>query len=448
MGKMTVNMTQGNYKKIIVNFAFPIFLSQLFQQLYNSIDSLIVGNFLGETALAAVSSSGSLIFLFVGFFTGVGSGAGVIISKYFGAGDEKKVSQAVHNVVLLGLICGILMGVIGLIFSPMILKLMGTTTEVLPQSIAYFQVYFCGAITLVMYNFFNGILNAMGDSTRPLIYLIISSCINVVLDLLFIGGFHWGVWAAALATIIAQGISALLCFYHMTRPNTVYQLHLRSLRLDLGLIGEILKMGLPSGVQNSVISIGNIMIQANINSFGTEAMAGCGSYFKVEGFVFLPITAFSMALTTFISQNLGAKKYDRARQGARFGIISGVIAAESIGFLMYLFSPQLVAAFGGSKEAITIGVTQARTECFFYFLLALSHLIAGVCRGAGHSVIPMFVMLGVWCVFRITYVTVAMMIKHWIVLVFLAYPITWSISSIIYTLYYFKSDWIHGFDKK
>lgn len=444
--KNTLNMTQGNYRRIIVQFAFPIFLSQLFQQLYNSIDSLIVGNALGETALAAVSSSGSLIFLFVGFFIGVGSGTGVIISKYYGADNERKVSQTIHNVIILGLICGILMGIIGLIFSPLILELTGTAKEVLPQSISYFRVYFCGAITLVMYNFFNGILNAIGDSKRPLIYLTISSFINIILDFVFVIGFHWGVWSAALATIISQGISALLCLYHLTRPGTIYQLHISMLKPNIELISEILKIGLPSGIQNSVISIGNVMIQANINSFGKMAMAGCGSYFKVEGFVFLPITAFSMALTTFISQNLGGNQYDRAKKGARFGILSGVIAAEIIGFAMYIFCPALIAAFGGSKGVIEIGITQARTECFFYFLLALSHLIAGVCRGAGQAIIPMMVMLGIWCIFRITYVTIAMQINHWIVLVFLAYPITWSISSFIYLVYYFKSDWIHGFN--
>lgn len=447
MSSGTVNMTRGEYKKIIFRFAFPIFLSQLFQQLYNSIDSLIVGNVLGETALAAVSSSGSLIFLFVGFFIGLGSGVGIVISKYFGAKDEESVSRTIHNGVILGLICSAIMCAVGLFASPWILKAMKTTKEVLPQSISYFRVYFCGSITLVMYNFFNGILNALGDSKRPLIYLIISSGINVLLDLLFIKGFGWGVWAAALATIIAQAISALLCLYHLTRPGTIYQIQLKKMRIETSILREIMRLGLPSGIQNSVISIGNIMIQSNINSFGTDAMAGCGSYFKVEGFVFLPITAFSMALTTFISQNLGAREYQRAKRGARFGIISGVMTAELIGLLMFIFSPQLIAMFGGSKVVIGIGVKQARTECFFYCLLALSHLIAGVCRGAGRSVIPMVVMLGVWCIFRITYVTIAMLIRHWIVLVFLAYPITWSISSIIYLIYYFKSDWIHGFER-
>ncbi len=447
VGKNTVNMTEGNYKRIIISFALPIFLSQLFQQLYNSIDALIVGNFLGETALAAVSSSGSLSFLFVGFFMGVGSGSGVAIGRYFGAGNIKKVQETIHNVIILGIICGLLMGILGFFFAPIILELMGTTPEVLPQSVSYFRVYFCGAITLIMYNFCNGILNAMGDSKRPLKYLIISSCLNIVLDLLFVGFFRWGVWAAAFATILAQGISAVLCLYHLTRPGTIYQIHLKQLIPNKDLIGEVLKYGLPSGIQNSVISIGNIIIQSNINSFGTTAMAGCGSYFKVEGFVFLPITAFSLAMTTFIAQNLGARKYDRARQGARFGIISGMALAEGIGFIMYFSAPFLIGLFGGGEAAIQIGISQARTECFFYCFLAMSHLIAGVCRGAGKAIVPMCVMLGVWCAFRILYVTVAMMINHWIILVFLAYPITWSISSIIYVIYYFKSDWIHGFEK-
>lgn len=442
----TKNMTVGDPKRLIISFAVPVFFSQLFQQLYNSVDSLIVGNFLGKEALAAVSSSGSLIFLFTSFFVGTSMGAGVVISRHFGAKNDALVSAAIHTVVCLGLICGVFMSILGVWASPVVLRWMGTAPEVLPESVAYFRVYFCGSLTLVMYNIFNGIMTALGDSRRPLCYLVFSSSLNIVLDLLFVGGFRWGVWAAALATILSQGASAVLCLFHLTWKGTVYQLTLSRLRIHKTQLREILRIGIPNGIQNSVISVGNVIIQSNINTFGADAMAGCGSYFKIEGFVFLPITCFGMALTTYIGQNLGAKEYDRAKQGARFGLIMTMVLAEAIGLVLYFASPFLVALFNSDPDVVAVGVQQTRTECFFYFALALSHTIAGICRGAGRSIVPMVVMLGCWCALRIAYVTVAMQLYHHIVLVFLAYPITWLTSSVIYLIYYHCSDWVHGFE--
>mgnify|MGYP000329228840 FL=1 len=269
--------------------------------------------------------------MLVGFFNGIALGAGVVISKFYGAKDERGIRLAVHTDIAFGLVAGIVLTVLGVCFTPTILRWMGTPENVLPKSVEYFRIYFMGAIFVVLYNICVGILQAVGDSKHPLYYLICSSLLNVVLDLLFIGGFGWGVWSAALATTISQGVSVALCLYRLMKYQTPYQLHIKHIRFHVPTLKNIIRLGLPSGVQNSIIAFANLVVQSNINSFGDAAMAGCGSYSKVEGFAFLPITCFAMALSTFVGQNLGAKQYDRVKKGVRFGIICSVILAELMG---------------------------------------------------------------------------------------------------------------------
>lgn len=448
MDGSTMDMTRGKPWRLITAFAIPVLLSQVFQQLYNTADALIVGRFLGDEALAAVSSSGTLIFLIISFFTGMSMGASVTISRYFGAGDYARVSRAIHTNVLLALLCGIVLTVFGVALTPTFLRWMGTDPDVLPEAISYFRYYFFGILAVVMYNTCKGIMNALGDSRRPLYYLILSSLVNIVLDLLFIAVFHWGVWSAAAATTISQAVSMVLCLIHLTKKGTIYQVRLRDLRLDREMLGQIFRYGLPSGVQNSVIGFANVIVQSNINSFGKLAMAAYGAYSKLEGFAFLPVTSFTMALTTYVSQNLGAGEYDRAKKGSRFGIITSLLLAELIGVLMYLFAPQLTAIFTETPEVIALGVEQARTISLFYCLLAFSHAVASVCRGAGKAFVPMTIMLVFWCVVRITYITTVMHFVHDIQYIYWAYPITWSLSSVVYLIYYHFSDWVHGFEKK
>lgn len=441
-------MTKGPIWKKIIAFAIPLFLGNLFQQFYNTADSLIVGNFLGSSALAAVSSSGNLIFLMVGFFNGLAVGAGVVVARYFGAKKFDLVQRAIHTIITLGFFCGIALTFVGVIAAPQILVLMGTPPEVLPNSVTYFRIYFCGSLAFVMYNFLVGILQAVGDSRHPLMYLIISSVTNIILDLILVAGFHFGVGAAALATVISQCLSALLCFLHLLRGPKEYRIYLSKLRLDSLLLKQIISNGLPAGLQNSIISLANVVVQSNINKFGQMAVAGCGSYSKIEGFAFLPITCFALALTTFISQNLGAKEYDRAKKGAVFGVICSVLTAELVGVVIYTFAPYLIAAFNNTPEVLSYGVAQAHTASLFYFLLAFSHCMAGILRGAGKSTVPMFVMLICWCIIRVTYITVTVHFIPDIRVIFWAYPITWTLSSIVFLLYFLKSDWIHGLEKQ
>lgn len=440
-------MTEGPIWRRIVAFAIPLFFGNLFQQLYNTADSLIVGNFLGSNALAAVSSSGNLIFLLVGFFNGLAIGAGVVVGKYFGAKKYDMVQRVVHTITALGLICGVVLTFVGILAAPQILVLMGTPENVLPNSVVYFRVYFCGSLAFVMYNFLVGILRAVGDSRHPLIYLIISSATNVALDLLFVAVFHMGVGSAAFATVISQFISAFLCLRQLLKSPEEYRLYPRRICIDRVVLGEIISNGVPSGVQNSIISLANVVVQSNINKFGEMAMAGCGSYNKVEGFGFLPITCFAMALTTFISQNLGAREYGRAKKGAVFGVICSLILAELIGVGIYTLAPQLIAAFNGDPQVVAYGTAQAHVAALFYFLLAFSHCMAGILRGAGKSTVPMFVMLICWCVIRVTYITLTVRIIPDIRVIFWAYPITWTLSSIAFLIYFLKSDWLHAFEK-
>ena len=448
MNNKGTKLLEGPIWKGIVSFAIPIFLGNLFQQLYNTVDTLIVGNFLGSDALAAVSSSGSLIFLLVGFVSGIAMGAGVVISKYFGAKDYENLKKAVHTDVAFGLVAGILLTIVGIFLAPQILVLMGTPESVLPNSIVYFRTYFAGSLAFVMYNIVMGILQAVGDSRRPLYYLIFSSIINVVLDLLFVGVFHWGVGSAALATSISQAASALLCFIRLLRTDDIYKVNIREIRFHSIMLKQIIGLGLPSGMQNSIISIANIVVQSNINKFGVMAVAACGVYSKIEGFAFLPITCFAMALTTFIGQNLGARQYNRAKKGAVFGIVCSVSLAELVGVLVYFCIPYFAAAFDNSAEVIAIATRQAHTEALFYCFLAFSHCIAGIMRGAGKSSVPMFVMLASWCIIRITYITITVHFIPKIEVIFWAYPLTWSISSVIFLIYFLKADWIHSFEKK
>lgn len=428
-------------------FALPVLLGNIFQQLYNAFDAWCVGYYIGDDALAAVSSSGSLIFMMISFFNGVAMGAGVVIARLFGAKQYDPMQKAIHTAIAFGLVTGVLLTAAGVLLTPIVLRWMGTPADVLPQSISYFRWYFTGAIFTVMYNIFVGILHAVGDSKHPLYYLIFSTCINIGLDMLFVGAMGLSVGAAAIATTISQGVSAILCLIHLIKVRAPYRVRVKEIRLHKKSLAEIVKYGIPSGVQNSVIAMANVFVQSNINSFGPAAMAGCGSYSKLEGFAFLPVTCFTQALSTFVGQNLGAHRHDRVKKGVLFGIACSCIMAEIIGILSYLLAPALIGFFTSSQAAQDFGVAHMRTICLFYCLLAFSHCIAGIMRGAGKATVPMFTMLAFWCVFRVSYITVAVSYINKLTTVSWAYPITWSLSSIIFLIYFLTADWIHNFDR-
>ena len=443
-----VNLTEGPIAKSILMFALPLLVGQILQQFYNLADAWVIGNFADNNAFAAVSSAGSMIFLIVGLFNGIAMGGGVIISKYFGAKEEKNVIRAIHTDFFFGLVASALATIVGLITVPYILELMNTPAEVLPNSLSYFRIYFAGVSTIIMYNICMGIMRALGDSVRPLYYLLVSTITNVVLDLLFVAAFDWGVAGAATATVIAQGLSVVLCIVRMCRLTDYTRLDFRQLRFDKEIMGEILKQGLPSGIQNSVTSIGNLTVQANINSFGAFAMAGMGAFTKIEGFAFLPITCMSMSLPTFISQNLGAKQYGRAKKGAAFGITFSVIVAEILGVLIYFNGPALLRIFVETEESVLYGTTHTRILALFFFLLALTHCCAGVLRGCGKAFIPMITMLSFWCGVRVVYVTLILKVIPEFRMISWAYPLTWTLSSVVLLTILLRMDWTKAFQKK
>lgn len=425
-------LTTGSVPRKMLLFALPIFLSNLFQQLYNAVDSLIVGQFIGQQALAAVSSSSSLILLLIGFINGVSLGAGVLIARFYGAEDEDHLERAVHTTLALGLAAGAVLTVLGVVLSPLILHWMGTPADVIDNSILYFRVYFLGSIAVVLYNMGASILQSVGDSRSPMVYLILASLTNVVLDLLFVAVFHWGVGSAALATIISQILSAFLAFRRLTRTQACYRVNWRRIRFEGPMLRQVVTLGIPSGVQSSVVSLANVIVQANINAFGSSAMAGCGAYSKIEGFAFLPVTCFALALSTFVSQNIGARRFDRVRQGMKFGLICSPVLAELIGVAIFTLAPFLIALFNSDPTVVSFGVDDARTVALFYCLLSFSHCCAGILRGMGRPIVPMAIMLCVWCALRITYITVTVHLIPDIHVVYWAYPLTWAISSVLF----------------
>ena len=438
----TQALTSGSIPGSILRFALPLFLGQTLQQFYNMADAWVIGNFAENSAFAAVSSGGNLTFLIIGFFSGIGVGGGVVISRYFGARDKNSTQRAIHADFLFGLIASLVATVAGLTLVPWLLTLMNTPADVLPYSLQYFRVYFGGVTTIILYNICMSIMQAQGDSLRPLYYLFISSVANVVLDLLFVAVFHWGVTGAAIATVIAQGLSVALCLVRMCRePEEHLRLDFRKLYWDKEMMRRIIQQGLPTGVQNAVISLGNVVIQSNINSFGANAMSGQGAYSKIEGFAFLSVTSMSMTLPTFVSQNLGAGNVPRAKKGALFGTLTTMVAAEITGVLMYIFIPQLLRLFISDPEAIAYGIIHARVDTLFYCLLALAHCAAGVLRGCGKSTVPMIVMLSCWCVLRSIYVTVILRFIHEFRMISWAYPITWGVSCILFVFYLYRLNW-------
>ena len=432
----TALMTDGDYRKRILYFALPLFLGSLFQQLYSTVDSLIVGNYLGSSALAAVTSTGTLSYLVVGFFLGFSSGASVIIARQIGAQKEQEISKAVHTAVSLGLIFGVIMTVVGVFGTDTMLRWTSTPADVFEDASIYLRTYFMGSMGLIMYNMLVGILQASGDSRHPLYYLIFSSVVNIVLDILFIAVFHLGIRGAGLATAAAQFCSMLLVLYRLVRTKESYQVRVKSLHIDPYYMKSIFSYGLPTALQGCVIDFANLLIQAYINSFGKAAMAGLGAYSRIEGFMFLPITSFSLAMTTFVSQNLGAKQEKRAFAGIRFGIICTLISIESIGALIYIFAPQLIHIFIQEEDVIAYGVLRARICAPFYFLIGFSHVTSAVMRGLGKPVVPMAVMLLCWCGVRVAAVYLLGDILHSIAFVSWLYPITWGLSTVVYIAEY------------
>lgn len=439
-------MTEGVIWKEILLFSIPLLLGNLFQQLYNAVDSVVVGNYIGAQALAAVGSSAPVINLLVSFFMGLAVGAGVIISRYFGARKKEELHIAVHTSLALTFTAGLVMTLIGVLISPYVLQWVGTPSDVMESSVLYLRIYFLGILSVMVYNMGSGILRAVGDSRNPLYFLIVSSVTNIILDMLFVIVFHMGIAGVGWATLIAQTISAVLTMLLLMRTKEEYQVKLKHIRFHKHMLYEIVRLGLPSGLQNAIVSFSNVIVQSNINAFGSLAMAGCGSYTKIDGFAILPVMSYSMALTTFTGQNMGAKKYDRVKQGAKTGILMSVITIVCISALLLILGPNVLAIFSSDPTVINYGLYMMHVLAPGYIFLAISHAFNGIIRGAGITTVPMIVMVTCWCGLRMAWILTSVPLFHDIGVVFMGWPLTWIASALWLFLYYRKGSWMTRYD--
>lgn len=415
--------------------------SNLFQQFYNTMDSLVVGQFVGSTALAAVGSTGSLSFLLIGFFMGFGTGSGVVIAQHYGARDSEGVSKSVHTAMALAIVFGIVLGIIGALVAPLLLTLMNTPENVMAQATLYLRIYFGGIITMTIYNIGSGIMRAVGDSKRPLYYLIIAGITNVLLNLLFVIVFKMGVAGVALATIASQFLSAILVVRDLMKTHESYRLELKKIRFHKDILIRIAKIGIPAGIQSMVISLSNIVIQSKINIFGSAAMAGQAAAQRIDGFVYMPLNAFSLAMTTFTAQNLGAGQYDRVHKGTRTAMLMGLVSTIGLGWTAALLAKQLVGLFSGEADVISYGMKSVMVLGGTYFLFVFNDILAGVIRGAGNATVPMIISIFNMCIVRILWLTIVLPIWQNYYLVLVCYPMTWALSSLFYIIYYLKGRW-------
>ena len=437
-----VIMTEGVIWKQLLAFSLPLLVGNLFQQLYNTVDSVVVGNFIGSDALAAVGSSNSLINLIIGMFMGIGTGAGVIISQYYGADEKQKLHWAVHTTMALSLIGGFLLIALGLLLSPLILVLMGTPESVMPGSVAYLRIFFCGSLFNLVYNMGSGVLRAVGDSKRPLIFLCISSVINIVLDLLFVVVFQMGTAGVGYATVVAQGVSAFLTVRALVRTDDSYRLELGKIKIDRRMMARILKIGIPSGIQQSIISLSNVIVQANINSFGAAAMAGFGSYSKIDGFAMLPLQSFCMAATTFTGQNIGAKKSRRVKQGVFQGLVISMIYTILISIILYLNAERILRVFSPDQDVIAYGYSSMLILLPFYWTMAIHQILMGSIRGSGRTMVTMLIGVGNMCILRMIYINMLVPFFPSFEAVMWCYPITWLTTMGMDCIYSWKAKWI------
>ncbi len=446
--KKTTIMTEGSIWKKLLFFAVPLILGNLFQQLYNTVDSIIVGNYIGSEALAAVGASSSVVNLLIGFCIGASAGAGVVISQFFGARDKEGVRKAVHTTVALSIAAGIVMTIAGVLLTPLILRAMGTPAEVFSQAVTYLQVFFGGIVFSVIYNMAAGILNAVGNSKRSLVYLLIAACSNIVLDLLFVVVLKMGIIGAALATDISQLLSCIFILRFLMRTDEIYKLRFREIRFYDHLLGKILRIGLPTGVQNIVISLSNVIVQSTVNSFGAVVMAGFAAYIKIDGFNLLPVLSISMAATTFTGQNIGAGKLDRVKKCMITSVAMGIVYTVATGILLLAFAPQVIGVFTKNREVVECGVYIMRFFCPFYWMLAVLQILSGTIRGAGKTMETMFVFLISLCLYRIAWIWGAMSVKHSLDLLMMVYPTSWLVGAILILLYGWKGKWMPKIPKR
>ena len=430
-------MTEGSIGKKIIFFSIPLILGNLLQQLYSTADSIIVGNFVGSNALAAVGSSTALIGLLIAFSQGVSVGAGVVAAQYLGAKNRRDVQGSIHTAFALAAVLGIILTAGGIICSRPLLVWMNTPEEVLEDSVIYLQIYFGGLIFNVLYNMAAGILNAAGNSKRSLIYLAYASVTNIGLDLLLIGVFKMGVAGAAIATDASQLVSCILSMWYLTHVDADYRISLKKIGIDKRMAVRIAKIGLPTGIQNMVISFSNVLVQSSVNSFGAAAMAGFGAYMKIDGFNILPVLSFSMAVTTFTGQNYGAGKMDRVYKSIRVNVVISYIFTGAIIVILFVFCEPLYHMFTTDPKVIEIGVYMLRFLIPSYLLSVLLENLSGGLRGLGDVFWPTVFTFGGLFFVRLPWIMILTKIHHEVEVLLISYPLAWGGTLLCLIPYYF-----------
>ncbi len=434
-----MSLTEGSITKGLILFAVPILLSNLFQQLYNSVDSMVVGNYVGSAALAAVGSTGSLINLLIGFFLGIATGTGVLYAMHYGAEDYPGLKKLIDCAMVLSVGVGVVISVLGIAFSRQMLLWMDTPDDVLDPANQYLRIYLAGTIITMIYNVGAGMLRAEGDSTRPLIYLVIGGVTNLILDLLLVAVFDMGVAGAAIATVAAQLVSAVLTVIRLTKLDARYRF--RPLRMELSTLTmwDIIRISVPCGLQSSMFNIANLLVQAKINSFGTAAMAGVTAYTKLDGFIYMPMNAMALAISTYVGQNIGAGKFSRIRKGIRVAILSSLGATLVLEAAVLLFSAPLLDLFTDEPDAKTYALQMMLYLAPCNWLFIPSDVLGGAIRGAGQAMKVTIISAVCICVFRVIWLIVTLHFDHDIRYVFLCYPTSWLLSSAAMGIFYFKS---------
>ena len=433
-----VDMTTGNITRHIISFALPLLIGNIFQQLYNTVDTWVVGKFVSNEAYAAVGTVGPITNMLIGFFMGLSSGAGVVISQYYGAKRFAEVEKTVHTAITMTLILGIAFTGLGLFMIPYMLTLMKTPENVLPESTAYLTIYFSGIMGLMLYNIGSGILRAVGDSKRPFYYLVVCAIMNTVLDLVFVIQFDMGVRGVALATILSQAASAILVMITLLRTDECIRLRLGQLRLHWEMLKKIFRVGIPAAIQMAITAFSNIFVQSYINFFGDNCMSGWTTYAKVDQLLFLPMQSIALASTTFVGQNLGCNQVDRAREGVRKSLTISIISTVILMIPVLIFAPQIVAFFNSKAEVVQYGSMLLRWLSPFYVLCCFNQIYSGALRGAGNSKAPMIFMLASFVAFRQIYLFAMSNIWNEIIPVAMSYPAGWLLCSILTGVYYHK----------
>ena len=442
LSRRDVDMTSGNVYGLLIRFAVPLLLGNLFQQLYNTVDTWVVGNYVGKEAFSAVGTVNPIINMLIGFFMGLSVGAGVVISQYYGAKQEQKVSQTVHTALVMTFLLGILFTIIGVSMTPLMLHFMKTPPEVLPEARTYLTIYFSGVMGLMLYNIGAGILRAVGDSQRPFYFLVLSASLNIVLDLLFVLAFHMGVAGVAYATILSQGISALLVLIVLMRAQNCCRVSARKLKLHWPMLGKIVRVGIPAAIQMAITSFSNVFVQSYINFFGADCMGGWTAYSKIDTFLLLPMQSIAMGATTFVGQNLGVNDVDRAHKGVSAALRMSILSSMILMIPVLIFAPDLVRFFNDTPEVVRYGTLFLRLMSPFYVLCCVNQVLAGSLRGAGDSRAPMFIMLGSFVLFRQIYLyCITRFVSNTVVVVALGYPAGWLICSTVTYLYFRFAHW-------